>query len=87
MEKTTNYQLGNLISKNLDLDLFFAIIIYKDEVRLSSYYSKSIEKYLLKKLFEKKDYLYQNDKSKLEFENSSIRVVLHKNKISKKITL
>jgi hypothetical protein len=81
MEKTTNYQLGNLISKNLDLDLFFAIIIYKDEVRLSSYYSKSIEKYLLKKLFEKKDYLYQNDKSKLEFENSSIRVVLHKNKI------
>ena len=29
MEKTTNYQLGNLISKNLDLDLFFAIIIYK----------------------------------------------------------
>ena len=87
MGKTTNYQLGNLISKNLDLDLFFAIIIYKDEVRLSSYYSKSIEKYLLKKLFEKKDYLYQNDKSKLEFENSSIRVVLHKNKISKKITL
>ena len=87
MEKTTNYQLGNLISKNLDLDLFFAIIIYKDEVRLQSYYSKSIEKYLLKKSFEKKDCLYQNDKLKLEFENGSIRIVLTKKIISKKITL
>jgi hypothetical protein len=80
MENTISKELGNLISKNLDLDLFWSICFDIDRVRMIGDYSKATEKYLLKKSFEHKDYIYADDKNKIELENGSIRIVLIKNK-------
>ena len=78
MGNTISKQLGNLISKNLDLDLFWSIDFDIDRVRMIGDYSKATEKYLLKKAFEHKDYIYADDKDKIELENGSIRIVLIK---------
>jgi len=75
---TTSKELGNLISQNLDLDLFWSINISEYSISLIGDYSKATEKYLLKKSFEHKDYLYADDKDKIELQNGSIRIVLNK---------
>jgi hypothetical protein len=75
---TTSKELGNLISQNLDLDLFWSITISEYSISIIGDYSKVTEKYLLKKSFEHKDYLYADDKDKIELQNGSIRIVLIK---------
>ena len=78
MENTINTEFKNLISKKLDLNLFFAISIDRNSVRLMGDYSENTVKYLYKKSFVQKDYLYADDESRLEFENGSVRIVLVK---------
>jgi len=81
MGELQNYiqqEFENLISKKLDLNLFWSISIDRKSVRIMGDYSKNIIKHLLKKSFVQKDYIYADDESRLEFENGSIRVVLVK---------
>lgn len=78
MENTMSKKLVNLISKNLDLDLFWSIDFDVDRVRMMADYSKATENYLLKKSFEHKDYIYADDKKRIELENGSIRIILIK---------
>jgi hypothetical protein len=78
MENTMTNELGNLISKNLDLNLFFSININKNSIRILGDYSKATLKYLEKKSFEQKDYCYADDKNRFELENGNIRIVLIK---------
>jgi hypothetical protein len=81
MGELQNYiqqEFENLISKKLDLNLFWSISIDRKSVRIMGDYSKNTIKHLLKKSFVQKDYIYADDESRLEFENGSIRVVLVK---------
>jgi hypothetical protein len=81
MEELQNYiqqEFKNLISKKLDLNLFWSISIDRKSVRIMGDYSENTIKYLLKKSFVQKDYIYADDENRLEFENGSIRIVLVK---------
>jgi hypothetical protein len=78
METTINTEFKNLISKKLDLDLFWSISIDRNSVRIIGDYSESLVKYLYEKSFEEEDYLYSDDEDRLEFENGSIKVLLIK---------
>jgi len=80
MGNTMTNQLNYLISENLDLNLFFSLNLVEETIRLLSYYSEDLEKYLVEKSFVQKDYLYQNDidKVELESENGKVRIVLMK---------
>jgi hypothetical protein len=78
MENSISQELGNLISKSLHLDLFWSITLSNNSVSIIGDYSKATENYLLKKSFEKKDYLYADEKNKIEFINGNIRILLIK---------
>jgi hypothetical protein len=78
MGNTINTEFKNLISKKLDLDLFWSISIDRNSVRIIGDYSESLVKYLYEKSFEEEDYLYSDDEDRLEFENGSIKVLLIK---------
>lgn len=78
MENSISQVLGNLISKSLHLELFWSITLSNDSVSIIGDYSKSTENYLLKKSFEKKDYLYADEKNKIEFINENVRILLIK---------
>lgn len=75
-----NQNLRNLLLENLNLDLFYSISIGYNGTRLISDYSEDLEKYLLKKSFHQKDYLYEDNLERLELENvdGSVRIVLMK---------
>jgi hypothetical protein len=77
-ENHIQQEFKNLISKKLDLDLFWSISIDRKSVRILGDYSENTIKHLLKKSFVQKDYIYADDENRLEFENGSIRVVLVK---------
>jgi hypothetical protein len=78
MEHTMTQQMKTLLSENLNFDLFFSISISINGTRLVAEYSKDLEEYLLRKSFQKKDYIYDDDSEKLELENAdaSVRIVL-----------
>jgi hypothetical protein len=78
MGNTMNHQITKLLSENLNLDLFYSIDIGNNKIRLLGDYSEDLEEYLLEKLFQQKDYLYEDDFDKVEFENidGSVRIVL-----------
>jgi hypothetical protein len=80
MENTMNQRMKQMLSENLNFDLFYSISISTNGTRLIAEYSEVLEKYLLNKSFEQKDYLYADDDEKLELQNSdaSVRVVLMK---------
>lgn len=84
MGDTMTKSLGNLISKNLDLNLFFSITINETSIRILGYYSKATLKYLEKKSFVQKDFCYADDKTRIELEYDyeleyeNIRIVLIK---------
>lgn len=80
MEHTMTQQMKTLLSENLNLDLFYSINIGYNGTRLISEYSKHLEEYLLHKSFQQKDYIYEDDFEKVEFENvdGSVRIVLMK---------
>ena len=78
MENSISQVLGNLISKSLHLELFWSITLSNDSVSIIGDYSKATEKYLLKKSFEQKDYLYADEDNKIEFINGNIRILLIK---------
>ena len=71
-------QMNNLLSENLNLDFFYSIDIRFNTTRLLAEYSEDLEEYLLEKSFQQKDYLYEDDFDKVEFENidGSVRIVL-----------
>lgn len=71
-------QMNNLLSENLNLDLFYSIDIRFNTTRLLAEYSEDLEEYLLEKSFQQKDYLYEDDFDKVELENSdgTVRIVL-----------
>ena len=73
-----NNQMGNLIAENLNLDLFFAINIDKNGIRLLADNSEKVMNQLAEKSFEPKDRIYEDDEEMLEFENENgnIRVVV-----------
>jgi hypothetical protein len=80
MEHTMTQQMKTLLSENLNLDLFYSINIGYNGTRLLAEYSEDLEKYLLKKSFQQKDCIYEDDSEKVEFENvdGSVRIVLMK---------
>jgi len=80
MEHTITQKLRNLLSENLNLDLFYSINIGYNGTRLIAEYSKHLEEYLLYKSFQQKDYIYEDDFEKVELENAdgSVRIVLMK---------
>jgi hypothetical protein len=80
MEHTMTQQMKTLLSENLNFDLFFSISISINGTRLVAEYSKDLEEYLLRKSFQQKDYIYEDDFEKLELENAdgSVRIVLMK---------
>ena len=63
-----NNQMGNLIAENLNLDLFFAINIDKNGIRLLADNSEKVMNQLAEKSFEPKDRIYEDDEEMLEFE-------------------
>lgn len=71
-------QMNNLLSENLNLDLFYSIDIRFNTTRLLAEYSEDLEEYLLEKSFQQKDYLYKDDFDKVELENAdgTVRIVL-----------
>lgn len=71
-------QMNNLLSENLNLDLFYSIDIRFNTTRLLAEYSEDLEEYLLEKSFQQKDYLYEDDFDKVELENAdgTVRIVL-----------
>lgn len=80
IEHTMNQQMKNLLSENLNLDLFYSIDIRFSSSRLLADYSQELEEYLLEKSYQHKDYLYENDSEKIELENAkgTVRIVLMK---------
>lgn len=78
MQNTMTQQMNNLLSENLNLDLFYSIDIRFNTTRLLAEYSEDLEEYLLEKSFQQKDYLYEDDFDKVELENSdgTVRIVL-----------
>ena len=80
MENTMTQKMKTLLSENLNFDLFFSISISINGTRLVAEYSKVLEEYLLRKSFQQKDYIYEDDFEKLELENAdgSVRIVLMK---------
>jgi len=71
-----NRQIGNLISENINLNFFFNLDIDKTRIKLLGYYSEELERYLLKKNFDYHNYLYRDDKDKIEYKLENIHVVL-----------
>ena len=73
-----NNQMGDLIAENLNLDLFFAMAMEKNSVRLLAHYSEKVMIHLAEKSFEPKDRIYEDDEEKLELENENgnIRIVV-----------
>ena len=73
MENTINNQFKNLILENLDLDFFFMIGITENEIHLIGWYSKKLEKYILKKSFKKQDsiffYIFNKNNIQIELKN------------------
>ena len=57
---------------------FKRLTLSNDSVSIIGDYSKATEKYLLKKSFEQKDYLYADEDNKIEFINGNIRILLIK---------
>lgn len=78
MQNTMTQQMNNLLSENLNLDLFYSIDIRFNTTRLLAEYSEDLEEYLLEKSFQQKDYLYKDDFDKVELENAdgTVRIVL-----------
>lgn len=78
MQNTMTQQMNNLLSENLNLDLFYSIDIRFNTTRLLAEYSEDLEEYLLEKSFQQKDYLYEDDFDKVELENAdgTVRIVL-----------
>jgi len=78
MQNTMTQQMNNLLSENLNLDLFYSIDIRFNTTRLLADYSEDLEEYLLEKSFQQKDYLYEDDFDKVELENpdGTVRIVL-----------
>ena len=80
MEHTMNNHLRNLLLENLNLNLFYSMNIGYNGTRLLAEYSEDLEQYLLKKSFQQKDYLYEDNLERVELENidGSVRIVLMK---------
>ena len=76
MEKQISKRLGLLIGLNLNLNLFYSLTCTEYDTRLQGNYSLKLKKYLIENGFEQYEYLYKNEKDKLEFKKENIRVVL-----------
>jgi hypothetical protein len=72
--------MKQLLLENLNFDLFYSISVSTNGTRLLAEYSEDLEQYLLKKSFQQKDYLYEDNLERVELENidGSVRIVLMK---------
>lgn len=76
MENQISKRLGLLIGLNLNLNLFYSLTFTEYDTALQGNYSLKLKKHLIENGFEKYEYLYKNEKDRLEFKKENIRVVL-----------
>ena len=76
MENQISKRLGLLIGLNLNLNLFYSLTFTEYDTALQGNYSLKLKKHLIENGFEQYEYLYKNEKDKLEFKKEKIRVVL-----------
>ena len=84
MEKQISKRLGLLIGLNLNLNLFYSLTFTEYDTALQGNYSLKLKKHLIENGFEQYEYLYKNEKDRLEFKKENIRVVLIVGKKNKK---
>lgn len=76
MENQISKNLGLLIGLNLNLNLFYSLTFSEYDTALQGNYSLKLKKHLIDNGFEQYEYLYKNEKDRLEFKKENIRVVL-----------
>jgi len=76
MENQISKRLGLLIGLNLNLNLFYSLTFTEYDTALQGNYSLKLKKHLIENGFEQYEYLYKNEKDRLEFKKENIRVVL-----------
>ncbi len=76
MENKISKRLGLLIGLNLNLNLFYSLTFTEYDTALQGNYSPKLKKHLIENGFEQYEYLYKDEKDKLEFKKEKIRVVL-----------
>ena len=76
MENKISKNLGLLIGLNLNLNLFYSLTFTEYDTALQGNYSLKLKKHLIENGFEQYEYLYKNEKDRLEFKKENIRVVL-----------
>jgi hypothetical protein len=74
MKKTLDY----LVSEDLDFSHFFNMSVTRSEIRILGDWTSEAENYLISKQFQKNNYLYVDDPTKMEYELENIYVILFK---------
>ena len=72
MKKALDY----LVSEDLDWSHFFNMSVTRNVIRILGDWTPEAEEYLISKQFEKKNFLYQDEPTKIEYELENIYVIL-----------